>query len=133
MKGRGVAKKVKEKNDGDKLKPFIYELKIEGIVDNREEWNDKRMLRVMGVILVSNFLKEGSRIAPPLIAKSIKKRIHIDDKIRVTMYSKNKDIGHSEEGNPTFSVSGHRYELWDSANDSWACVYENFEGDKQDT
>ncbi len=127
-----MAKKVKERDDGNKLKPFIYEMKVEGIMDNKEMWNEHRLFRIFGLILVSNFLNEGERIAPPLIAKSLRKRLHVDDRIRITMYGKKSEIKRNEDGNPCFPVSGHKYELWDDTSDSWTCVYENYEGDKQD-
>lgn len=111
-----------------KLKPFIFEMHVEGIINNHEQ-NTKgwKMLRLCGVITESNFLEEGSRFCFPLVGRAIKRRVHVDDKVKITMFCEEKSSKKLQE--ESFIAHGAKYELWDDVNSSWSCIYERFDGD----
>lgn len=119
---------VKKKEDKDRIKPLMYEMTIEALIDNDEETRDNKMLRVCGVVTHSNFMPIGNRFCAPLVYEAVRKRFYIGDKVRITNFCKNSDINNTPE-RIQFVASGQRYEVWDDTTDGWTCVYDKYERD----
>jgi hypothetical protein len=124
-----MASKITKKPDkpNDKLKSLIFEMKVEGLLNNSEVQNNKKILRVCGVVTRSNFLDEGYRFCAPLHWVPIRRRVCIDDRIRITLFCPAEKMKLKEDGEKiTFTTVGCKYELWDDASEGWSCVYEKF-------
>lgn len=119
-----------------KLRSLHYELKVEALINAGDKNSlDWPMLRIGGEVLQSNFLKQGMKVCFPLVHQPFYRRIHVDDRIKITVFCKpedvKKELDEDNQGKVTVKETGAKYELWDDASEGWTCIYERWDKDSR--